>query len=282
MSFTSKKIEIRLTLTTGKYSNGTNTKIIRELPCSVSVQCAGLPMKDQATVKIYGMTQDDMEALTWLTWNPLAINRNKIEVLAGEENNLSLAFAGEIQTAVPEYNGSPDVYLSITAISAYYTGRIPVSPYSFKGNVPVASVLQTLAKQAEYTFVNGGDNSTVENPYLKGSPLQQIIQLKEMSGADIRISNGVITLVGKNKKILTVVSPENGLLGYPTPTAQGMRIRTLFNPVYDLTGQIKIENSIVPKANGTWNIYGISHTLGQYVDNPPWFSDLELSIGGGF
>lgn len=287
MSFSQKKIEIHIVLANGTFSNGSNTKIIRNLPCRVQVQCAGLPMKDQASVLIYGLKKEDLDALTWLVWNPLSVNRNQIGIYAGDENDINppLVFAGEIQSSVPEYNTAPDISLNITAITGYYSGMLAMSPYSFKGSIPIASILEELAGKIGYSFVNNGNLQEVKNPYLKGTPIQQIIELQRNTGANIQIKGEQIILnsnSGNNSLFKTVISPQNGMVEYPTPTPQGFRVQTLFLPTVNVADIIQIENSVVSKANGNWSVIGITHNLGCMMDNAPWFTELDVGIAQGF
>ena len=51
MAFTKKKIEIHIVLANGVFANGSNTKVIKNLPCKVQVQCCQMPQKFQASHK---------------------------------------------------------------------------------------------------------------------------------------------------------------------------------------------------------------------------------------
>lgn len=285
MAFTKKKIEIHIILANGVFANGSNTKVVKNLPCKVQVQCCQLPMKDQASVSIYGLKKEDLDALTWLVWNPLSVDRNQIAIYASDEGDIAppLVFAGEIQSSVPEYNTAPDIALNITAISGYYSGMIAMSPYSFKGSIPVASILEELAKKIDYAFINNGNTQEVKDPYLKGSPIQQVIELAKNTGANINIKNNQIILNSStgNNLFKTVISPQNGMIEYPTPTPQGFRVRAEFLSTVSIGDVIQIENSIIPKANGNWSVAGITHSLGCEMDNAPWFTELDLGIVQG-
>ena len=65
-SFSIKTIQIAITLGKGNFSEGGNTKTIEGLACDVSVQKPGLPEKNSAAVKIWGLKYEDMAQLTML------------------------------------------------------------------------------------------------------------------------------------------------------------------------------------------------------------------------
>ena len=54
-SFTLKTIQVAITLGKGMFSEGGNTKTIEGLACDVSVTKPGLPEKNSASVKIWGL-----------------------------------------------------------------------------------------------------------------------------------------------------------------------------------------------------------------------------------
>lgn len=277
MAFTKKIIEVHITLANGEFSNHTTTKIIRGLPITYESDQAGLPSRGTAKVRIYGIKLEDLEALTFLSFKPLYVNLNKIAVYAGdEETGLSLEFAGEITSSYPEYNNAPDVYLEIEAMSGYYSGMLAVPPYTFKGSIPIATVIQTLSSQMGYTFVNEGETKQILNPYLEGSPVQKIIQLVKTHNLDVTISNNTVRLRASNvrRRVKVVLSKDTGLLGYPSFTENGLRLRANYIPTLELGDVIEVE-SIVPRASGQWEVISFSNSLGSDTPDAPWFTNIE-------
>lgn len=278
MSFTKKIIEVRITLTSGTFSGGANTKVIRGLPIKAEIQRPGFPGRDNAKISIVGINQQDLEALTFLAFRPMTYaQNNKVSIYAGDEKEgMSLIFMGDIITSIPNYNAAPDVALEIDAMAGYYAGLLAVPPYTFKGSIPAASVLEQICNEAGFVFVNEGESKSVLNPYLKGSPVQKIISLANSYNLNIVLDGETLTLkpADGNMQTIAILSATTGMIGYPDFTSNGIRVKAEFLPQVNVGNQIEVE-SIVPKASGRWNIISLSHSLGAYIDNAPWFTTIE-------
>lgn len=284
MSFTQKIIEVRITLTSGTFSTGANTKIIRGLPVKAEINNPGFPAMSSAKISISGISQEDLEALTFLAFRPLTYAQgNVVSIYAGDdESGLSLAFMGNIITSVPNYNAAPDVTLEVEAMAGYYAKLLAVPPYTFKGSIPVASILQEICQQAGFTFVNEGETKSALNPYLKGSPLQKIITLANNYNLNIIVNGETVTLKPSQggNQVVAVINKDTGLIGYPDFTANGVRVKAEYLPAISNGNLIKVE-SLVPKATGLWSVISVNHSLGAYMDNAPWFTTIEANYPGG-
>lgn len=278
MSFTKKIIEVRITLTSGTFASGANTKIIRDLPVKAEIQCPGFPARDNAKISITGITQEDLEALTFLAFRPLTFaQNNKVSVYAGDEKEgVSLVFMGDIVTSAPNYNAAPDVVLEIDAMAGYYAGLLAVPPYTFKGSIPAASVLEQICKEAGFIFVNTGETKSVLNPYLKGSPVQKIISLANSYDLNIVLDGETLTLkpAGGNTQTIAILDASSGMVGYPDFTSNGIKVKSGFLPQVQVGNLIEVK-SIVPKASGRWQIVSLGHSLGVHMDNAPWFTTID-------
>lgn len=150
-SFTKKLLEAHITLAEGGFNTatgqGANTKIIR-LGMDVDIQKPGGKEKNKAKVKIFNMPLADMETLTTLAFKPLQASKNRIAVYAGdEEHGMSLAFSGDIVSAVPNFNAAPDPSFDVECITGYVASITPVPPLTAQGAQDVATLMQGLAKQ---------------------------------------------------------------------------------------------------------------------------------------
>lgn len=283
MAFTKKIIEIRIQLIKGEFSNHTDTIIIRDLPSQVDIGKAGLPARDTAKINLYGLRQEDLEALTFLNFRTLQVNYNKIAVFAGDEaTGMSLAYSGEIINSAPNYNSAPDVYLDIDALSGYYSGMLAVPPYTFKGSIPASTILSDLCKQMGYTFINEGCTKAVLNPYLKGSPIQKIIQLAKDYKLDLTLSDETVRLRKDEgtRKVRAVLADNSSLIGYPEFSSNGIRCRSEFLPQLEIGDWVEVQ-SIVPKASGIWSVISTHSSIGVLMDNAPWRTEIEAVYVAG-
>ena len=280
-SFSIKTIQIAVTLGKGNFSEGGNTKIIEGLACDVSVQKPGLPEKNSAAVKIWGLKYEDMAQLTMLAFKPLESQHNLISIKAGEKGGLlALVFQGEITSAFADFNAAPDVCMQFEADSGSYPQQIASPVVTVKGEAKADQLFSQFAQSAGYTFKNEGVTSSVQNAWFPGSPIDKMTKLARDVGCELIIDDGAIVVLpaGKAREGNAVLLTKNtGLIGYPTFNQDGISCKCIFNPDLIYGGLIKVE-SIVPRATGLWRITKLTHDLSAY--NPGggnWESQIEAA-----
>lgn len=280
-SFSIKTIQIAVTLGKGNFSEGGNTKIIEGLACDVSVQKPGLPEKNSAAVKIWGLKYEDMAQLTMLTFKPLESQHNLISIKAGEKGgSLALVFQGEITSAFADFNAAPDVCMQFEADSGSYPQQIASPVATVKGEAKADQLFSQFAQSAGYTFKNEGVTSSVQNAWFPGSPIDKMTKLARDVGCELIIDDGAIVVLpaGKAREGNAVLLTKNtGLIGYPTFNQDGISCKCIFNPDLIYGGLIKVE-SIVPRASGVWRITKLTHHITAYIPGGGnWESQIEAS-----
>ena len=281
-TFTRKIIELDITLAKGLFSSGGSRKIIRGLPCEVTIDKPGPPNTNKASIQITGLSYEDMDKLTTLAFKPLESQHNLITVLAGEEGQgaPSVAFAGEISSATADFNSAPDVPMSIEASSGEYPTQIAHDPLSVHDEAPAADLIAQFAAAAGYDFVNEGFTGALRNTLFTGSPLQKAKQAAREAGADLIIDDGAMILMpmnGSRRGDPVLLAPRTGLIGYPTFDQDGISCRCLYNPALRHNGLIRVESSS-PHASGLWVISRLSHNLSAFSPNGgQWESNFNAT-----
>ena len=111
---------------------------------------------------------------------------------------------------------------------------------------------------------NNGITTSISNTYIQGSPIQKIKTIANSINADLIIDDNTIVVTPRGQPRRNGITPElskdNGLIGYPTFTDEGLQVVCFFNPELQIGGTIRID-TIVPKAKGTWKITEFSHEL---------------------
>ncbi|MDA8485842.1 hypothetical protein NNO07_22475 [Pseudomonas resinovorans] len=283
-SFTKKQIEVRFTLGDGEFAAGGNTKIIKDLGVSCAIDKPGLPDKNKASLAIFGMLLDDMAQLTTLSFRPLQVQKNLIQVLAGENDQLSVVFAGEITTSFADFNSAPDVSLKVEAMAGYYPSITPAPPTTVRGSISVESIVGSIAKQIGYQFENHGVTASLLNPVLNGSPIEKARAACRNAGVQLFIDDNRLRIAPAEDfngfGALVPLSPETGLIGYPTFGSEGIQLKAYFNNQLEQGGRLSVQ-SVVPRATGDWVITKLSHRIEANLpgsDNA-WHSEIEASYG---
>ena len=280
-SFSRKIIEIHFTLSTGQFSGG-NTKIVRGLRCDVTIDKPGLPAKNTAKGTIFGMKKEDAEKLTTLAYRPLTIGRHLVEIFAGDEaGNLHLAYRGDITQAWGDYNKQPDVNFYFDAMTGFYASVEPIAPFSAQGGQSASGICSAIASKMGVSFTDSGVDSSVSNPYLKGTATQQAQQLANDQDFDMFIDDDemIISPRGQpvgNKNNAPLISPAFGMIGYPQFSANGLTVKSLYNPAIRMGNWIEIQSSI-EKANGMFRATSLKHNISSENPQGKWESIVEVS-----
>lgn len=277
-SFTKKKLVAYLTIP-GRAFAGTdsNTKIVQDLRMSAEITKGGEPSKNILKLKIYGMKQSDMDALTTLAFKPMRVRKNLIKLVAGDENLMTTVFEGDITTANASYSSPPNLVFKVEAAAGYYPAVATSRSKGFKGGVPVTQLMQNLAEQMGYSFEDNGVTSILASPYLVGSAMQQAQMIAEAADLEFGIDDGVLFIAPRNKPRAgeaPLISTQTGLKEYPTFDKNGLKFKCLFNPGLKIGG-LCVVKSQVPVANGTWRIHGLDHSLSCEDPGGEWLSRVH-------
>lgn len=278
-SFTQKELEITVVLGKGTFDGQGNTKVMRGLAMQCDIEKVNLPDKNKAKVQIYGLKLEDMEQMTTLAFLPLETQKNYVQIKAGEKDQeLSLVFKGEITTAFADFNSAPDIVFNIEALAGYFPALKAIPATSAAGEVALEGLLAKLAKQAEYTLVNKGVTGSVVNPYLVGSPFDQIRRLAADNAFQVIFDDEEIIALPKGKARegnTVVLSKDTGLIGYPTFSSEGISLSCCYEKNLQIGGLVKLE-TVVPKASGIWKITKLSHKLSaNFSGQNYWESSIE-------
>jgi hypothetical protein len=284
-TFTVKNLQFTFTLSNNAMFEGTNSNklVVNGLRASATIKGSGLPAFPEAELAIYGLKQADMNALTSLAFQPLAMSRNSVLVEADSDGNgnFSSVFTGQIITSGPDYSAIPSVPLRVQARILGFESLMSAPPTSYTGSTSVASIVSTLASQLGYVLENNGVTSSLNNPYFSGTLIDQLRAVKQAAGIQMFTEGNVIAICPPGVPRAQqgfVLSPQSGLVGYPKLDFQRgyVRAKAVYNPAFRFGGPLTLQGSTVPLANGQWVIGTITHTLESQLPGGQWFSDMLL------
>lgn len=250
------------------------------LRASARIWNAGSPVNNTALVKIWGLTQAQMNQLATLgiAFNILPLNI--ITVMVGDGTApLSTVFQGTIRSAYGDYEAQPDVPMTFAALSGIGASLGPAKPNGWKGTASVATMMQTIASALNLNFENNNVTNTLKGESVEGTLIDQANRIAADAGISWSISGGTLAIwpFGGSRTILSgtipVISSSTGMIGYPAYTQQGIIVKTLFNPLIQFGGLINVQSTL-PQATGNWAINKIDHALDSQVRNGQWMSTI--------
>jgi hypothetical protein len=142
--------------------------------------------------------------------------------------------------------------------------------------------MRGLATQMGLTFENNGVDVALRGRYFFGSAWEQASALAAAAGILWGIDRGTlfITTPGSPRPSAPVlVSPENGMVGYPQFNQTQVLVTTLFNPVIQFQGGVTIQSSLQP-ACGAWIVGAIEYDLESITQGGSWFQRLTCYTQG--
>lgn len=281
-SFTRKRLRVKLILSAAANisftSTGDNTLVLTNNRMSAHVQ-SNARQATQMTLKIWGMTLADMDAMTAAYIDPKAIRNNLVVLEADSGLGFYPVFQGSILEAQPDFR-SADVSFQVTALVKYFEQINVVQPLAYKGDTDIAVMGRYLAGQLNLNYLQSSDvKVTITDPNFPGSLWTQLNNMCKAARVDYYVQGDdlIVTPIGLPLKSRPSVflSPDTGMLGYPTYGRRGLGVTAIFNPAFICGTAIQIKDSLVKGANGLWNPYVIEHALEAELPSGKWTSSMQ-------
>lgn len=274
-----KRIEVAFKLGQGTFPGGNDTVKLSGLRTSAHVQVAGTTAST-LQLRINGMTLDNMNRLSMMgirfaTGN---VQYNTVTVDAGNENEaLTTVFQGTVMMAYVDFQNQPDVAFVVLAQAGGADAVINTEPTSFGQGGSVANIMSGFATRMNLSFENNGVEITLPPSYFSGNLTDQVRQAAKAANIEWIVENGTLAIWpkgGSRGGDIPDVSPETGMVGYPTYTEFGIMLRTAFNPSIGFGGKIKVTSQLKP-ACGEWIVYALEHVLESELPRGQWFSTMQ-------
>lgn len=280
-SFTQKRL--RVTIKVNNFNSifpgtNSNTLELQNMRVSSKVQQVAR-LATQAEIRIYGMKQADMSALSVIWAKPPVVLDHSVLLEADNGNGFVQVFSGVITEAQPNFQSAPDVSFDIVATTGYFQKINATEPTSYPAATDIKAVAGDLAKRMGFVFVDGGAKGTfAEGAYFWGTLWDQLAQACQGANADFYVRGNTILVTeggkpGKDKPSV-VLSPGSGLIGYPMYERSGLHVLAIFDPAFECGVPIDVQ-SIVPNASGRWYPYSMIHILESKVPRGQWLTQLQ-------
>lgn len=278
-SFQRRSLTLVFKLAAGAFdnSNGADTLILSGLRVVAEIDSFGDVQSDECRLRIFGMTQEHMNRLSF-RWYANGIPQNTVTVEASTGNGVNaVLFRGNIVYAQADYSGAPDVVFEVQATNNAYAQVLPGRAQSFRGSVPVQTILTSIADQLGASVVNNGVTTTLPNCTLKGSLNDQMMLVKKHANIELSYEPPIIyiyPLNGKRNDSVFEMNSSTGMVGWPSVDVYGIQLTSLFNPSLQRGVVINVNTSVIAAA-GKWYIYAIQQRLESERPGGAWFTHIS-------
>lgn len=285
-SFSDKKrLKFVITLGTDRFdAAGNDTVVIDGFRAKVDISNGGGAQMSTLAAQIYGLSQDKMNKITTLRWKSNQQILNTIAVYAIDGARETLVFAGNIFNAMADYQNVPNVFLSVQAQNSYAMQMKAVEPLSIKGGQSVVNVVAVLADKMGLKFIPNGLTGTLTDTYEAGSLIDQLRAIAKAARFEFYADNKKLEITktyAPTSAPTCEVSPQTGLVGYPTFDSVGVSFTTLFNPTLTHGCRVNLKTDI-KQAAGVWKAAVINHMLESENPSGAWFSFCRANLIGDY
>lgn len=157
----------------------------------------------------------------------------------------------------------PDIGLILKCLTGNYAkGSMVASTQG--GRVALDVIMRQIATDLGVLLDFQATNKTIPNFQYAGPSLNQLTVINSYGGINAFIDNG--TLICKDGFIplngpVTVVSAETGMIGIPTITEQGLRVKFLVDRQTRIGGGLQVISKQYPEVNGIYAIYKLGFEI---------------------
>ena len=286
MALVERKINVTFQLGKGTVGEtGMDTVKVTGLRVICNIVNAGGPSMGQATLRISGLSLSLMNQLAYVMKAPtgnIEVRFNGIVIEAGDDlDGMKIVFQGTIVLSQIDFSNAPEVVLNVVAHAGAYQAVQSTPPYTSSVSVDAADIMAKLAAASNppLEFKNYGVSIMIKQPYYGGSIRNQMRTCAEDNNFCWTIWNNKLEIWPFGTKTTSdndtiIISPETGLIGYPTNYQYGVNVQMLFNPLLKMGGKVNI-TSLLPFACGDFLAFGLTHEISSEVPGGPWLTSFH-------
>jgi hypothetical protein len=284
----SRTLTVKFQLAQDSFAAGSSEISLAGLRASAHIEMAGAAAPNTLQLTVYGMTLNDMNKLTTLGRVLSAKQKNTITLSAGDTaGQPSVVFDGLIYEAYADLNSMPSTSLKLTANAAVTRALQPPDPIlSFKGGTDIQVIMQKLADQMGLKFEGNNLHRQVNNAYLPYSPFYAAQRAAASVGLEMFVDGDTLVIWDPSDArggAPVEISPDTGMIGYPTYASFGLSVRVVYNPACKFGGAVTVKNAPgveLNQASGDFTVYGLTHDLESSTPNGRWETTLSLRPKG--
>lgn len=280
-SFTVKQLRVTFILAgTNQVFPGTgnNTLVLTNLRMSAKVEAVAR-LATNLDLKVFGMKQSDMNALTVAWANPPIVLNHLVIVESNDGTGWSQVFSGTIKEAQPIFRAQPDVYFQVIGMTGYFQKINIAAPTTYPYQVDIGVVAADIIEKMGFTYVDGGATGVLDTPYFYGSLWDQLAKACAAAKADFYLQGKDVLVVPQGKPRTdapsVVLTGDSGLIGYPEYSGAGLDVTAIFDPAFSCGAPIDLTSSRVPSATGRWFPIKLRHVLEPLLPRGQWITYLQ-------
>ncbi len=270
--YSKKSLSFVLSMGEGNFDDkGTDKITIGNVKAAVKLGAYGNTSGFTAEVAINGLS---LELLSMLSSKGAfgAMMDNPGAVTLEIYNEKTKLFRGGIYAGYANMNALPEPSLMLNAVAGLSVKTNAAKAFSLPGSVHVADMLGAIAKSAGLGSRIVSVTDVVKDPHITGSAMQQIAEICNSHRLSYQVIDDVLVVWpfnGLSDDVVPLVSPEQGLIGYPVFTQGGITFQTQFSPLLSSGRAVELQTSL-PNAPGRYILTTVEHMLTTWTEGGSW------------
>lgn len=212
------------------------------------------------------LTNLDKETQDYILTETSPYNRNRtrktVLIEAGRKSyGTSRIYRGNIVSS--NLTQPPDIAVTLKCLTGNFL-KGNVLSLNYGGAVSLSQVTRNLASQNGLALNFQAQDKQLGNYAYNGDALSQVNQINTVGGINAYIDDD--SLIVKNAFVplnnsLRILNADSGMIGIPSFTEQGVKVKFLLDNKTVLGGSLQIESKIYPAVNGTYVIYKLGFEI---------------------
>jgi hypothetical protein len=256
-----------------------NLKINENMKISFNTSDTVSGAVSEANIDIVGLNREDIAFLSSST-NQYSGNykQNKIDIIAGYDNQQGRIFSGNLTEATPNLN-TADYSVQIKAVSGFYESLGNPLSIARDGKTKVEELAKIMADNLNIPLNNNLKNTYyIENYGYSKTITEHLRLLSDLVNIDVYQSNGELFLKERTQPLNLKpfkISYKSNIIGSPETTPTGCNVNIKLNPHLKTGQQIEVESLKFPLLNTEKYILTTLSHSGDTKGNQ-WQSYLKL------
>lgn len=245
----------------------------------IEAQCTKFanPNQNEAEIKIYNL---DNATVNYLLSETSPFNLNKtpknIFVDAGRISyGTSRIYVGNIYTA--HLTQPPDIAIVLKCLTGnFQKGNILSRNYT--SNAQLSKISQGIANDLGVTLNFQATDKNIGNYTFTGGALKQVDQLQDAGNVNAYVDDEQLIVKNYNVPLtnrLKLISQDTGMIGIPSVTEQGIRVKFLLDNQTVLGGGLRIQSTQYSAINGEYVIYKLGFDIATRDTPFYWIAEAK-------
>lgn len=223
----------------------------------------GNVLQNDAEITIQNLdkvTQDYI--LTETTPYNLNATPKTVSLFAGRKSyGTALIYLGTVVSS--RVTQPPDIGIVLKCLTGnFFKGNLVTR--NQPGGATLSQITQGVANDLGLLLRFQATDKTITNFNFAGSNLNQVDALSQLGTFNVYVDNNTLVVKNAGDPLLgstRVISADNGMIGIPEFTEQGIKVKFLLDNITQVGSGIQIISKVYPAANGIYVIYKLGFQI---------------------